>query len=129
MSKWQALSDYVIREYLGASAVFGSESMARLLAQVEKVAASNATVLIIGESGSGKEIIARALHHHSLRTAHSWVDINCAALPENLLESELFGHERGAFSGAEARNKDYSNSLIGVRCSWTKSATSICACR
>jgi transcriptional regulator with PAS, ATPase and Fis domain len=91
---------HVTREYLGAFAVFGSEIMVRLLAQVEKVAATNATVLIIGESGSGKEIVARALHHHSLRAAQSWVDINCAALPENLLESELFGYEKGAFSGA-----------------------------
>jgi DNA-binding NtrC family response regulator len=75
--------------------------MERLLELVEKVAVTNATILITGESGAGKEIIARAIHHYSLRCSKSWVDLNCAALPENLLESELFGHEKGSFSGAD----------------------------
>jgi len=88
------------REFLGVAAVFGSDTMRSLLAQVEKVAPTNATVLITGESGSGKEVIARAVHHYSLRCSKSWVDVNCAALPENLLESELFGYEKGAFTGA-----------------------------
>ena len=92
----------LVREFLGVRAVFASEVMQRMLELVEKVAVTNATILITGESGSGKEIIARAIHHHSLRSAKSWVDLNCAALPENLLESELFGHEKGAFSGADA---------------------------
>ena len=89
-------------EYIGSVAVFASEPMRQLLSQVRKVAASNATVLITGESGVGKEIIARAVHHYSPRALNSWVDINCAALPENLLESELFGYEKGAFSGADS---------------------------
>lgn len=76
--------------------------MLRLLDQVRKVAATNAVVLITGESGSGKEVIARAIHSYSLRNSRSWVDVNCAALPENLLESELFGYEKGAFSGADS---------------------------
>jgi len=88
--------------FLGYPAVFASDAMNHILAQVEKIAATNATVLITGESGSGKEVIARALHHYSRRCSKSWVDLNCAALPENLLESELFGHEKGAFSGADA---------------------------
>jgi transcriptional regulator with GAF, ATPase, and Fis domain len=90
------------REFLGAAAIIGSEAMRRLLDLVRKVAPTNATVLITGESGTGKEVIARAIHHYSPRNAKSWVDVNCAALPENLLESELFGHEKGAFSGAES---------------------------
>ena len=89
------------REFIGVPAVFASEAMQRLLLLVEKVAVTNATILITGESGAGKEIIARAIHHYSLRSSKSWVDLNCAALPENLLESELFGHEKGAFSGAD----------------------------
>jgi len=90
------------REFIGTPAVFASAPMSRLLGQVEKVAATDATVLIHGESGSGKEVIARAVHHYSARSSQSWVDVNCAALPENLLESELFGYEKGAFSGADS---------------------------
>lgn len=90
------------REFIGVPAVFASEAMQKLLRLVEKVAVTNATILITGESGAGKEIIARAIHHHSLRSSKSWVDLNCAALPENLLESELFGHEKGSFSGADS---------------------------
>jgi DNA-binding NtrC family response regulator len=89
------------REFLGIPAIFASEVMQKLLALVEKVAPTTATILITGESGSGKEIIARAIHHYSMRSSKSWVDLNCAALPENLLESELFGHEKGSFSGAD----------------------------
>ncbi len=92
----------MIEEYLGVPAVIASDAMRRILAQVKRAAAANATILITGESGCGKEVVARAIHHYSPRRAKSWVDLNCAALPENLLESELFGYERGAFSGAGA---------------------------
>jgi len=87
--------------FLGMTAIIASEPMQRLMELVQKVARSSATTLITGESGVGKELVARAVHYHSSRAGKAWVDFNCAALPEQLLESELFGHERGAFSGAD----------------------------
>ncbi|MBL8481836.1 MAG: PEP-CTERM-box response regulator transcription factor [Rhodocyclaceae bacterium] len=75
-------------------------SMQRILRTVEKVAPANATVMLLGESGTGKEVLARAVHDQSPRSSGRFVAINCAAIPENLLESELFGYERGAFTGA-----------------------------
>ena len=82
-----------------------SGRMQEVLALVTRVAPSDATVLIRGESGTGKELIARAIHFNSRRAAGPLVSLNCAALPEQLLESELFGHERGAFTGAVAQRK------------------------
>ena len=74
--------------------------MLRVCRTIEKVASSSATVMLLGESGTGKEVLARGLHQSSPRRAEKFVAINCAAIPENLLESELFGHEKGAFTGA-----------------------------
>ncbi len=82
-----------------------SPAMIALLETVEMVAPSEANVLIYGESGTGKELIAGALHQNSPRKAHPFIRINCAAITETLLESELFGHERGAFTGADRRRK------------------------
>jgi Nif-specific regulatory protein len=76
-------------------------ALARVRDFVRKVAKSQSTVLICGETGTGKELIAAAVHRHSLRAARTYVKVNCAALQENLLESELFGHEKGAFTGAD----------------------------
>src|SRR5687767_568293 len=81
--------------------VGASDTLQRVLGIVRKVAKSNSTVLIRGETGTGKELIAGAIHHNSLRAARNFVKVNCAALQENLLESELFGHEKGAFTGAD----------------------------
>src|SRR6187397_3337032 len=81
--------------------VGASGALQSVLTIVKKVAKSNTTVLIRGETGTGKELIAGAIHHNSLRAARNFVKVNCAALQENLLESELFGHEKGAFTGAD----------------------------
>ena len=80
--------------------ISGAPSMLAVCRMIEKVAATTATVLLLGESGTGKELLARALHESSPRSKKRFVAINCAAIPENLLESELFGYERGAFTGA-----------------------------
>ncbi len=80
-----------------------SEAMQEVFKIIGQLAASNATALITGESGTGKELVARAIYHHSKRSELTFLAINCAAIPENLLESELFGHEKGAFTGAAAQ--------------------------
>src|SRR6187401_2570501 len=77
-----------------------SRAMARLFHLLETVAATNSTILITGETGTGKEVVARAIHHSSPRRLHRFVALNCSAIPETLLEAELFGHVRGAFTGA-----------------------------
>lgn len=86
----------------GTTAVVQSEIMHKLMAMVERVARHDAAVLIVGETGSGKEMVAKAIHQHSLRCNKAFVDVNCAALPEHLVESELFGYDKGAFSGADS---------------------------
>jgi DNA-binding NtrC family response regulator len=84
--------------------VFTGETMRRVMAQIERVAASEARVCIYGETGTGKELVARTLHEKSNRAAGSFVTLNCAAIPAELIESELFGHEKGSFTGATQRH-------------------------
>ena len=88
------------RRYSFSEIIGASEALQNVFRLVEKVAATNTNILIQGESGTGKELIARAIHHNSARADRPFVAINCGALPETLLESELFGHVKGAFTGA-----------------------------
>src|SRR6266571_6494728 len=90
-----------------------SASLEMVLATVAKVAPSEANVLVLGESGTGKELVARALHANSARRDGPFIPVDCAALPSNLLESELFGHEKGAFTGADHAKRGLLESAAG----------------
>jgi two-component system NtrC family response regulator len=98
----------VFEDMLGASV-----QMQAVFDFVRKVAPTSAPVLILGESGTGKEMVARALHHQSAQSGGPFVAINCNSIPENLLESELFGHEKGAFTGADRQRKGHIESAAG----------------
>jgi DNA-binding NtrC family response regulator len=94
-----------LRHRLGKHELIGSgAAMTRLLAQIERVAASETRVCILGETGTGKELVARAIHEKSPRRENAFITLNCAAVPAELIESELFGHEKGAFTGAAAKH-------------------------
>jgi len=98
------LQDEIRSERQFGDIAFKSESLGRVLRKVETVAPTDSTVLIYGETGTGKELIARAIHDLSPRRSNAFVKVNCAAIPATLLESELFGHERGAFTGAVSQS-------------------------
>jgi formate hydrogenlyase transcriptional activator len=99
----QYLQEEIKLNYNFEEIVSKSANFQKILQQIEQVASTDATVLILGESGTGKELIARAVHHISNRSKRPLVKVNCATLPANLIESELFGHEKGAFTGAMER--------------------------
>ena len=95
-----------LRERYDFSHIIGNSGPLRqVYEQVTQVARTNTTVLLRGESGTGKELIAHAIHYNSLRSAKPFIKVSCAALPETLIESELFGYEKGAFTGAQVRKK------------------------
>jgi DNA-binding NtrC family response regulator len=98
----QRMREELDRRYQFDNIIGRSPAMREIFHTVERVAPTRATVLLAGESGVGKDMIARAIHQHSPRKNHAFVKINCTALPENLMESELFGYEKGAFTGANA---------------------------
>ena len=99
-SENQRLRDQLDHRYQFDNIIGRSAAMREIFQTVERVGPTRSTVLIAGESGVGKDMIARAIHQHSPRRSHAFVKINCTALPENLMESELFGYEKGAFTGA-----------------------------
>jgi formate hydrogenlyase transcriptional activator len=99
----QALREQIDRDSMFEDIVGSSEVLRRVLRQVTKVALSDSTVLILGETGTGKELIARAIHKRSKRASRAFIGVNCAAIPPSLIASELFGYEKGAFTGATQR--------------------------
>jgi DNA-binding NtrC family response regulator len=110
--EWQHAGDRAVhlqeelsRKYLVGNLVSRSEGMQRVRDQILQVAGARSTVLIMGESGVGKELVAKAIHYNSPRREAPFIAINCSAIPVNLIESELFGHERGSFTGAVGRQK------------------------
>jgi transcriptional regulator with GAF, ATPase, and Fis domain len=106
-----------IRSELNFDQIVGdSPALAQVLELVRTVAPSDSTVLLLGETGTGKELIARAIHDHSRRKNRTFVKLNCAALPTGLFESELFGHEKGAFTSAISQRSDGWNSPTRARC-------------
>ncbi len=109
--------------------IYRDDAMARVVKLAQQIAGSDASVLITGESGTGKEVLARYVHSRSLRAKKSFITVNCAAIPENLLESELFGHEKGSFTGAVGRRiGKFEEANGGTLCS-TRFPRWTCGCR
>jgi DNA-binding NtrC family response regulator len=106
-----------------AEIIGNAPAMQEVFRAIGRLAQSHITVLINGESGTGKELVARALHRHSPRADNAFVALNMAAIPQELMESELFGHEKGAFTGANSRREGASNRPAAARCFSMKSAT------
>ncbi len=123
------LSEELGRRFPPAETIFLGEKMGEVHRLVRDVAPTTATVLVTGPSGTGKELVSRVIHALSPRKEKPFVAVQCSALAETVLESELFGHERGAFTGAVALRKGRFELADGGRCSSTRSATSRPPCR
>jgi formate hydrogenlyase transcriptional activator len=108
-----ALREQIDRDSMFEDIVGSSDALRKVLRQVDKVAASDSTVLVLGETGTGKELIARAIHRRSRRAERAFIGVNCAAIPPSLIASELFGHEKGAFTGATQRRMGRFESASG----------------
>ena len=97
--------------------------------QIDKLARSQAPVYISGESGSGKELAARMIHEKGARNDKAFIPVNCGAIPENLIESELFGHKKGSFTGATSDKEGLFKAAITAPCFWTRSPICLCTCK
>ena len=106
-------SDLIFLQGNFPEVIFSDEKMVSLLRSLEKISPSSSPVLILGETGTGKELIAKAVHEHSGRSENKMIPINCSAMPENILEAELFGYEKGAFTGADQSRSGILGSLEG----------------
>ena len=113
-----SLPQHAFDEIIGTSAILRA-----VLKRVEIVGPGDSTVLILGETGTGKELIARAVHNCSRRSSRPFVTMNCAAIPQSLIAAELFGHEKGAFTGAVQRRLGRFEQAEEAPCSWMRSAT------
>ena len=110
------------RKKLTDTVVGADSGLQQVVERVALVARNDAPVLILGETGTGKEVIARMLHTQSPRANGPFLRVNCGAIPAELIDSQLFGHERGAFTGAVERGRDGSSGPTAARCCWTRSA-------
>ena len=124
LARLERETERLTRDLPETKLVGDSPPILRLNEAIRRVSRADTTVLIAGETGTGKELAARTIHMNSPRASRPFVAVNCAALAENLLESELFGHERGAFTGAVGQKKGRSSSRTRARCSSTKSVSS-----